>query len=56
MVVGPTHDAQLGGSRDVVLRDGSTVQVRSAMPVDEPGIRDFLERLSGRSRRLPEPL
>jgi acetyl coenzyme A synthetase (ADP forming)-like protein len=47
-----TAEGRSASAVDVVLRDGSTVHVRSATLADEGAIRDFLERLGGRSRHL----
>jgi hypothetical protein len=45
----PYQDAAEAGQ--LILRDGSTAQVRLAQPEDQPELRAFFERLSPESRR-----
>ena len=40
------------GESEIVLRDGSTVHLRDALPADRKELRRFLESLSLEARRL----
>ena len=48
----PTRRPRRRTEAEVVLRDGSTVHVRSVLPGDEPALRRFFEALSPESRHL----
>lgn len=44
--------ASRDGSRDTILRDGSSIRIRDAVEADVPALVAFLERLDPESRRL----